>query len=78
MRPTADLKFILARTREYMADHPPLGPLLVETERPRGRPAVATCPRGHSEWLMRPDGGRRCAVCTRERQRTRQAERRGR
>lgn len=61
MRPPDELAFILARTLEWIAEHPPTGPLLVE-HAPRQHRTV--CKRGHDK-----QGQVNCPTCNRDRKR---------
>jgi hypothetical protein len=69
MRPPAELAFILARTRAWMAENPPRGPLLEEAPVRTRTPRKAACARGHVNPERFKDG--RCRPCDREWQRAR-------
>lgn len=67
MRPISELRFIAARVWAEIRANPPRGPLLGEAD-------PETCRRGHTAFVRRADGRRRCSECDRQRPRGRRAE----
>ena len=66
------VKFILARVLHEVATVRSPLPLLVERE-----PLAETCPKGHRDWRIRPNGTRECRACARDGQRERRKRGRG-